>query len=242
MRDFGTGYSRRQGNVTKFAFPGDPVTGQRVERDEQRVRRPGQRAAATAASRSHTGPFTLDNGDAQDIVFGIVYGRGTSNLTSITALRAADQLAQTAYDIDFALAPPPPPPPLCVDGNPSVAPGSGTCLEAVDAGRPGTPDLRLPDDELELPGPVRGQFDALHRRPGRAGLDVQLRGLQHLQVPVLVLRRRRRVSWSRHIDVINGVTEVRDLQFRPGTRRPREFITARGTDSGIQYSFTTCRT
>ena len=51
----------------------------------------------------NAGPFTLAAEDSQEVVFGMLIARGSDALTSITALKVADQLAQLAYDIQFAL-------------------------------------------------------------------------------------------------------------------------------------------
>ena len=55
----------------------------------------------------NAGPFTLADGDSQEVVFGMLIARGADHLSSITALKQADQLAQLAYDIQFALPPSP---------------------------------------------------------------------------------------------------------------------------------------
>ncbi len=61
-----------------------------------------------------TGPFTLNPGETQEIVFGIVWAQGGGGtlpqIASVDALERADVLAQTAFDIDFELARPPDPP------------------------------------------------------------------------------------------------------------------------------------
>ncbi|HEX8386197.1 MAG TPA: T9SS type A sorting domain-containing protein [Rubricoccaceae bacterium] len=118
MRAYGSGYQETQGAITKFAFPGDPVTGQAWS--ERNPRGTGTTSPNVPTDRRfalHTGPFTLSNGAAQDVVFGIVFAQGTSNLNSITALRAADQLAQATFDNDFN------PPPVAGEeaSGPSVA-------------------------------------------------------------------------------------------------------------------------
>jgi hypothetical protein len=59
---------------------------------------PGDRRIAL-----HTGPFTLASGAQQDIIFGIVFAQGTSNLNSVTALRAASDLAQATFDAGFVV-------------------------------------------------------------------------------------------------------------------------------------------
>ena len=51
----------------------------------------------------NAGPFTLAAEDSQEVVFGMLIARGSDALTSVTALKVADQLAQLAYDIQFAL-------------------------------------------------------------------------------------------------------------------------------------------
>ena len=51
----------------------------------------------------NAGPFTLASGDTQEVVFGMLIARGSDALSSITALKQVDQLAQLAYDIQFAL-------------------------------------------------------------------------------------------------------------------------------------------
>jgi hypothetical protein len=55
----------------------------------------------------NAGPFTLADGDSQEVVFGMLIARGSDHLTSITALKQADALAQLAYDTQFALPPSP---------------------------------------------------------------------------------------------------------------------------------------
>jgi hypothetical protein len=68
-----------------------------------------------------TGPFVMpkwvdSNGDnipqrgepgVQEIVAGCVIGRGSNNLNSVTYLKAVDEIAQVAYDMNFALPPAP---------------------------------------------------------------------------------------------------------------------------------------
>jgi len=51
----------------------------------------------------NAGPFTLADGDSQEVVFGMLIARGSDALSSVTALKEADKLAQLAYDIQFAL-------------------------------------------------------------------------------------------------------------------------------------------
>ena len=101
MRAFGDGFQETQGAVTRFAFPGDPVTNQAWS---ERNTGAGATVAGDRRFAIHTGPFTLERDASQDIVFGIVFAQGTSNLSSITALRAADALAQATFDNGFIVA------------------------------------------------------------------------------------------------------------------------------------------
>ena len=135
MRSIGDGFQQTGGEVTTFAFPGDPVRNQPWSEIN-----PGPGLSPLTASDRRilisTGPFDLNNGDEQDIVFGLLYAQGTSYLNSITKLRSADVLAQTAYDAGFKLPSPPPAPSPCADrtqSTPVVSDdfGSGQCLEVV---------------------------------------------------------------------------------------------------------------
>ena len=56
------------------------------------------------------GPFTMAAGDSQEVVFGIFHAAGGDALASVAYLKEVDALAQTAYDIDFALPDSPPSP------------------------------------------------------------------------------------------------------------------------------------
>jgi len=56
------------------------------------------------------GPFTMAAGDSQEVVFGIFHAAGGDALAPVAYLKEVDALAQTAYDIDFALPNSPPSP------------------------------------------------------------------------------------------------------------------------------------
>ena len=86
VRAFSSGYNQTQGEVTRFAFPGDPVTGQawsEVNTDGQGGLNQGGNRRLTVA----TGPFRLGPGQSETVTFAIPFGRGTSNFDSITELR-----------------------------------------------------------------------------------------------------------------------------------------------------------
>lgn len=89
------------GNETKFPYRGDPVTG--IGHLDSS---PGDRRMLM-----NSGPFTLAEGDTQDIVVAVVGGMGDNNLSSITALRNNDVVAQALFDDLFASIPSSPPQP-----------------------------------------------------------------------------------------------------------------------------------
>ena len=234
IRAFGNGYNQSQGEITKFSFPGDPVTGEAWSEVNPG---PGQQPNQGGDRRFviSTGPFTLGDGDVQDIVFGIVFAQGDSNFGSITALRAADQLAQTAYDIDFALAPPPPAPPLCVEGSATLAPGSGRCFEAVEQDGQATLVWGYPTSSSNYLGRFE-VFDALLRGQGAADSTYNFEGFNIYKYTSSSFETSTRTLVATY-DKVNGITQVIDQQFDPTLGALRDFITARGTDSGLRYSY-----
>ena len=97
MTEGGSGY-QTGGDVTAFAFPGDPVTGQfwsEVDEDNS----PGDRRFLVSSPS-----FTLAPGASRTFDLGFVFAQGTSYLDSITELRAASDLVQARYD-DGSLIP-----------------------------------------------------------------------------------------------------------------------------------------
>lgn len=93
---------------TRFVFTGDP---------ERRTGwLDGTRVGATTLSPGDrrflmsNGPFTFAPGDTQEIVFGLLIARGSTNVNSVTLLKLIDQAAQKAYDLNFELPPVPPAP------------------------------------------------------------------------------------------------------------------------------------
>ncbi len=83
---------------------GDPVAGTGWYEGE------GWPGGPTPNDRRHvmnSGPFTMAPGDTQEVVVGILIGRGTDNINSITELKRKDEVAQIAYNLDFNLTPSP---------------------------------------------------------------------------------------------------------------------------------------
>src|SRR5690606_10958643 len=85
MTEGGNGY-QTGGDVTTFAFPGHPVTGQfwsEVVEDNS----PGKRWQV-----AHSPAFTLQPGEARTFDLAVVFAQGTDYLDSVTRLRAASDL------------------------------------------------------------------------------------------------------------------------------------------------------
>ena len=92
------------GQDVKFVLSGDPVakTGW-----YEGTGWPGGPAPGDRRHLMCSGPFNMAPGDTQEVVVGILIGRSTNNLTSITELKRKDGAAQIAYDLDFKLTPSP---------------------------------------------------------------------------------------------------------------------------------------
>ena len=85
------------GTPTTFFVSGDPVTSTGwldTSPDDRRL-------------MLSSGPFTMAPGDGQEVVCAIVVAQGKNRLASITLLRCADDIAQSAFDQDFNIASPP---------------------------------------------------------------------------------------------------------------------------------------
>ncbi|MEZ4648708.1 MAG: hypothetical protein R3E97_07960 [Candidatus Eisenbacteria bacterium] len=88
------------GEETLFQVPGDPVTGTGWLDTN----------AADRRMMLSSGPFTMEPGETQEVVVGIVVARGTDRLSSVGLLKVFDKQAQEAYDVNFDLPAPPPRP------------------------------------------------------------------------------------------------------------------------------------
>ena len=224
------------GPITKFAYPGDPVTGQfwsEVNNDGNGSRnQSGDRRLVMS-----TGPFTLQPGESQDIVYGVVFAQGSDNLSSISALRSADVLAQAAYDAGFNIPSPPPPPPLCNSNspNPELHPGSGNCLYTSELDGKAHLVWGYPSNSENY----LGAFDA--DDPFIADLDLEdktytFEGFNIYRYPTSSFASEQR-EHVMTFDLVNGITKVTDPVFDSDVGDFLQQVSARGTDSGIQYNF-----
>lgn len=224
------------GPVTKFAYPGDPVTGQywsEVNVDGSGARNtPGDRRLVMT-----TGPFTINPGDRQDIVFGVVFAQAADNLSSVAALRSADILAQAAYDADFIIPSPPPSPPLCDANspNPQLRPGTGNCLYATEMDGEVILSWGYPSNSSNYLGGF-DVFDPFLANLGLEDTTYTFEGFNIYRYPTSALAN----DQAQHVatfDLINGITKVTDPVFDADVGDFVQKVSARGSDSGLQYTF-----
>ena len=233
----GNGY-QTEGDVTKFAFPGDPVNSDFwSELDTDGNDTP----TGTGTDRRFlisSGPFDFAPGDVQDIVFGIVFGQGGDNLSSISVLRAADELAQTAYNICFELPSPPPAPPACsaASPDPQLQPGSGSCAEAIAQDEAVTLVWGYPSNSPNFLGAFTAVDQLVAIDPDADAL-YEFEGFNIYRYPTSGFAQDQAVRIAT-FDKVNGVTQVIDSDTDPITNQERFFVAAEGTDSGLQYTLT----
>jgi hypothetical protein len=95
------------GKIVKFFFSGDPVANTGALPTNFPL---GVFSPQDVRMMISTGPFTLAKGDTQEIVGTLFCAQGTSNLNSITKLKANDQIAQKAFNDNFKVPDAPPVP------------------------------------------------------------------------------------------------------------------------------------
>lgn len=188
------------GTVTAAELALNPVDGYVREPDDRRF-------------LQSTGPFTLEAGATQEIVYGALAAYSTvSSLASIEVLKQVDQLAQLAYDINFALPDSPPSPIVgaLVDKSTvklywDAAAVSYTAESLVDL------DANGDATSFEFEGYKVYQYS----NPTGAGAKVVAT-----------------------LDKANGITEIVDTVFDPNYGMNIDIAVADGTDAGVSTEFT----
>ena len=211
----GTGYGGDI--VTNYMFPGDPST--RSYWSEENT--DGAGARNTPSDRRFilsAGPFTMNPGDVQDIVYGIVWAQAGDRLASVSKMKSDDALAQAAFDVDFELPSPPDAPRVAASTSDqtvvltwSYLPSDNNFLNSYDIPNPFLKDVDVPDKSYSFEG------YRIYRYANAADQD-----------GVLVAT----------LDVVNGVTAVTDVTFDSGTGEPITVVSARGNDTGAGQSYT----
>ena len=201
---------------TAYMFPGDPGASDDNCQYWSECNADDAGTNIEAADRRFvmgTGPFTINPGDFQQIVFGLIWAQGADNFDSVQKLKNASALAQSAYNIDFSLPSPPAAPKVTVtprDGGAILewtnSPQSNNFLESYQVTDPFAPD----DNNLvEFEGYEVIQYD---------------NALDQVGTTVAVY------------DVVNGVTRVIDggQLVVDGLIQEPQVVVANGTDRGVQ--------
>ena len=134
MRDCGDGEGEPTCGVAHFMWPGDPVTATGWSERNLYPESGGPPLSNVPNDRRFllsTGPFEMQPGSVQDVAFAIVWARGATHLSSITALRQASRAVQQMWDENGVTLPPVEPPP---------APSEAPLLLAPAPGATGQPD------------------------------------------------------------------------------------------------------
>ena len=108
LRDGAPFINSETGEASMFVHPDDPNDntgagdGVWVDSDDH--------ASGDRRFLMNTGPFTMADGDSQEVVFAIFHASDGNALQSLVKLKQVDEFAQLAYDINFKLPDPPPMP------------------------------------------------------------------------------------------------------------------------------------
>jgi hypothetical protein len=202
------------GNPVDYIYPGVPGTYW-----SEPCATPGCGEVIPGADRrfiQSTGPFEMNPGDVQEVVFGIVWATGDENYNpntttnSVAAMFAADELAQIAYDVNFELPPGPPAP--IVDA--FVNDGQVTLTW--------TPNGALGYDQLDVLIVDPEVEDRTYTFEGYEVYSLDEPG--DINPELLAI-----------YDIDNGVTRVINETVDLATEQPLFVIVADGEDSGLQF-------
>ncbi|HJO21185.1 MAG TPA: T9SS type A sorting domain-containing protein, partial [Candidatus Marinimicrobia bacterium] len=154
--------------------------------------------------------FTMAAGDSQEVVFGIFHAAGGDALASVAYLKEVDALAQTAYDIDFALPDSPPSPNVTASALADQiilvwddAPEGYDVISEVDLDASGNPTHFV----------FEGYNVYQHETASGAGAKKRLATY----------------------DIVNGVTEIYDTVFDASLGENISIRTQFGSDSGLSH-------
>ena len=156
------------------------------------------------------GPFTMASGDSQEVVFGIFHAAGGDALASVAYLKEVDALAQTAYDIDFALPDSPPAP-------------------SVTASALADQILLVWDDAAESYN-VQSDVD-LDANGNPTNFVFQGYNVYQYETASGAGAKKRLATY----DVVDGVTEIYDTVFDAGLGEQINIRTQFGSDNGLQH-------
>ena len=190
----------------RFCFYGDPAT-------THGTANPVDGNYAASADRRFlmsVGPFTMASGDSQEVVFGIFHAAGGDALASVAYLKEVDALAQTAYDIDFALPDSPP--------APSVSASSLADQVLLVWGDNAESYNALSEVDLDAAGnPTSFVFEGynVYQYETASGAGAKKRLATY--------------------DIVNGTTEIYDTVFNAELGENINIRTQFGSDSGLAH-------
>ncbi|HEX7070254.1 MAG TPA: hypothetical protein VF190_05595, partial [Rhodothermales bacterium] len=215
MTEGGDGYGGS--NPVNFMFPGEPPSYWSEDNTD------GAGARNVPADRRFimsTGPFTMQPGDEQEIVFGIIWAQTADRIGSVKQLKADDILAQGAFDFNFNLPPAPDAPVLSAAEldeqivltwtNP---PSSNNFLNQYDLASPFLVNQNAEDTTYTFEGYKIYQYTSLNQAPEDGTV------IATLDVPG------------------NNVTTVVDNAIDPNTGAPIRRVVATGDDQGPVQNF-----
>ena len=157
----------------------------------------------------NVGPFTFSADDSLEVVFGIIHAQANDALSSVTLLKQVDQLAQLAYDIQFALPDSPP--------SPSVT--ATATFEQIILTWDDSAESYISEDEIDLVDGESTYFEF-------EGYNVwQLDNSSGTGDKALLAT----------YDVVNGLTEIYDNVFDPNWGVTVNVAVQSGTDSGLRH-------
>ena len=190
----------------KFCFYGDPAVAHSTTNPVDGNYTP----SADRRFLMNVGPFTMAPGDSQEVVFGIFHAAGGGALASVAYLMEVDALAQTAYDIDFALPDSPPAPSVQATALADqvilvwgAEPESYAATSEVDVDAAGNPTTFL--------------FEGynVYQAETNSGAG----------------KRKRLATY----DLVNGITEIYDDVFNAELGETINIRTQFGSDSGLEH-------
>lgn len=216
MTHGGTGYNPGSTNVTRYIFPGDPVTGSYWS-EENTDGRGSRNTPADRRGLMSTGPFDFAPGQAQEIVLAIVWSQTPNRLASVAQLRRDDILVQGRFDLGFLPATFPDPPQLTATPDDETVilewanlPTSNNYLSRFDTRSPFLVDPQPFDDNTTY------TFEGYR--------VLQYDGPEDTEGTVIAT-----------YDVPNNVQVIGQDRVDPTTGFVERLKAYEGTDSGVQY-------
>jgi hypothetical protein len=156
---------------TKYMYPADPPRFWSEDNID------GTGARNTPSDRRFvmsSGPFTIEPGDSQEIIFGIVWSQTSNRHGSVAQLKLDDIIAQGAFDLNFDLPDPVAAPDVEVtelDGqiilNWSNEASSNNYLETYEAPSPFLSDPAATDTTMNFEGYIVREFESTADPVGR---------------------------------------------------------------------------